>query len=215
MAQSVAGEERQLSRVAFTLKKLGDDKAVIDFVNRTLQQYPNLSNTTALLDQKGRALIDLAKRCETTFNESSNQRVKNKAENEFEKYTTEAQKVLHLAYKNAENVLDRDFIERALNYIQTEMLPFLSGQKKNTYETRTIYIKNIPVDATEEMLNALFAQYGEIANIEMGLNERLARQYAYIEFAEEASAYTVLRNKFDITLNREKILIERYKSKPV
>ena len=203
-------EERQLSRVAFTLKKLGDDKAVIEFVNRTLQQYPNLSNNTALLDQKGRALIDLAKRCEAIFNESSNQRVKNKAENEFEKYTTEAQKVLHLAYKNAENALDRDFIERALNYIQTEMLPFLSGQKKNS----TIYIKDISADATEEMLNALFAQYGEIATIKMGLNKRLARQYAYITFAEEASAYAALGDKF-VTLNGEKILIERYKSKPV
>jgi hypothetical protein len=36
-------EEQQLRKVAFTLKKLGDDKAVVHFVNQTIEKYPNLT----------------------------------------------------------------------------------------------------------------------------------------------------------------------------
>lgn len=208
-------EERQLIRVAFTLKKLGDDKAVIDFVNRTLQQYPNLSNNSFLLDQKGRALIDLAKRCEETFNESTNSRIKNKAKEDFERYITDAQKVLSLAYESSENTIDKDFIERALNYIKTEMLPFLSDKKKSNPAKRTIYIKGIPANATEDELHDLYTQYGEIIKIIMKLNERLAQQYAYIEFSEEKFANAAFDERYNITLNGEKIYTERYKSKPM
>jgi predicted HTH transcriptional regulator len=123
-------EERQLIKVAYTLKKLGDDKSVVDFVNKTILQYPNLSKNSALLDQKGRALIDLAKLCESTFNENTSSRIKDKAKEEFERYITDAEKTLSLAYEHSENTVDKDYITKALNYIKIEMLPFLSGEKK-------------------------------------------------------------------------------------
>jgi predicted HTH transcriptional regulator len=123
-------EERQLIKVAFTLKKLGDDKAVVEFVNKTLHQYPNLSKNPFLLDQKGRAFIDLAKKCEDTFNDNTTDRIKNKAKEDFALYITEAEKALSLAYIYSESIVDKDYISKALNYIKTKMPLFLTDKNE-------------------------------------------------------------------------------------
>jgi predicted HTH transcriptional regulator len=115
-------EESQLVKIAYTLKKLGDDKAVVDFVDTTLLKYANLSTNALLLDQKGRALIDLANKCEDTFNDQNvTDRIKNKAKEDFEVYIQEAQKALSIAYENSDSIVDKEHIEKALTYIKTKL----------------------------------------------------------------------------------------------
>lgn len=198
-------EEKQLFKVAYTLKKLGDDKAVVDFVNNTFIQYPSLTNNSFLLDQKGRALIDLAKRCEITYNEQQNNRIKNKAKADFERYLNEAQKTLNLAYENSEDTVDKDYMQKALWYIQNEMMPFLTGKKKNNVDKRTLFVKYIPMNVTENDIKSLYSKYGEIERITLNVKQEYTTQVAYIVFLNENDAQKAFLDRYNIKLFGEKI----------
>ncbi len=203
-------EEKQLLKVAHTLKKFGDDKAVVDFVNDTISRYPSLINNSFLLDQKGRALIDLAKRCEETYNEQKNNRIKNKAKDDFERYLNEAQKVLHSAFENSENTVDKDYIQKALWYIRNEMMPFLTGKKKLNPDKRTLFVKYIPKNCTEKEIKTLYSKYGEIEKITLNSSDGYDKQVAYIIFTDERYADSAYLDRFNIALKGERIHTDRY-----
>ena len=202
-------EEKELIKIALTLKKLGEDKALVDFVNKTTQEYPNLSMNAPLLTQKGRALIDLAKRCEVTFHESSNSRIKDKAKEDFEKYISEARKSLGLAYENSGDTVDKNYISKALDYINTEMLPFLSGKKKSSPERRTLYVHNISNAFSEKDVRNLYARYGEIEKITLMAGAK-NKQFAFIEFSDDVVADIAFEDRENI-LETHKIYTDRYK----
>jgi predicted HTH transcriptional regulator len=203
-------EEKQLLRVAYTLKKIGDDKAVVSFVEQTMHQYPNLQHNSFLLDQKGRALIDLAKRCEQSYHEQQNFRLKNKAKDDFERYLREAQKVLNLAYEYSENVVDKDYIQKALWYIENEMMPFLTGKKKSNIDARTLFIKHIPSKSVKKDIEAIYSKYGAIEKITMNIKTGYDSQVAYIIFETENGAEAAFLDRYNIRLNGEKIHTNRY-----
>lgn len=205
-------EETQLVKVAYTLKKLGDDKAVVDLVNNMFVQYPNLENNSFLLDQKGRALIDLAKRCEISYNEQANNRIKNKAKDDFERYINEAQKVLRLAYQHSEDIVDKDYIQKALWYIRNEMMPFLTGNKKDENK-RTLFVKYIPLNANEKDIKDLYSRYGEVEKITLRNPGNFPTQIAYIVFTEAESAEKAFLGRYSIKLLGEKVHTERYFAK--
>lgn len=207
-------EERQLIKVAFTLKKFGDDKAVVDFVNETLINYPSLANNSFLLDQKGRALIDLAKRCEESYEQHKTARIRNKAKDDFEIYINEAQRVLNLAYENSEDTVDKDYIQKALWYIKSEMLPFISGEKKTHSDKRTLFIKSIPEGVIEKEIRSIYSKYGEIERITLKSTAELNKQIAFILFSEERSADVAFLDRYNIQYNGEKLITLRYQSKP-
>ena len=200
-------EERQLIKVAYTLKKLGDDKSVVDFVNKTILQYPNLSKNAALLDQKGRALIDLAKLCESTFYENPISRIKDKAKEEFERYITDAEKALIIAYENSENTVDKDYIKKALNYIKIEMGMggFLSDDKK----ARTLYLSNIPYNASENDISELYSKYGEIEKIDLVFHTEKNAYYGFIKFTEQEFADNAFNDRYNIFFDSYKIFTNR------
>lgn len=203
-------EEGQLIKVAFTLKKLGDDKAVVAFVNDTFSKYSNLSTNPLLLDQKGRALIDLAKRCEDTFNENNNPRIRSAAKREFERYITDAQKALSLAYENSENTVDKDYISKALSYIDAEMIPFLTGNKKSSSDVRTIFITNIPLIVSAEKLEQFFRKYGKIERISLKLDEGKNRQFAFVVYEHKASAENAFANRYNVYFDDTKLYVNKY-----
>ncbi len=206
-------EEKQLFKVAYTLKKLGDDKSVVDFVNNTIRQYPNLQNNPYILDQKGRALIDLAKRCETTYNEQQNYRIKNKAKDDFEGYIDEAQKVLSLAYESSENIVDKDYIQKALWYIKNEMMPFITGKNKVTTNNRTLFIKYIPIICTKFDLENLYSKYGEIEKITLNQKDGYDNKIAYIVFKNKNDAEKAYLDRYNIKFNETRVHTNRYNSK--
>jgi predicted HTH transcriptional regulator len=203
-------EEKQLLRVAYTLKKIGDDKAVVSFVEQTIYQYPNLSHNAFLLDQKGRALIDLAKRCEQSYHEQQNVKLKNKAKDEFERYISEAQKVLNVAYEHSENVVDKDYIQKALWYIDNEMMPFLTGKKKSNPDERTLFIKKIPQNVTQYEVKSVYSRYGAIEKTTMNRKEGHDTQVAYVVFETENGAEKAFLDRYNIRLSGEKIHTNRY-----
>lgn len=204
-------EERQLVRVAITLKKLGKDKEVVEFVDNSFRRYPNMSNNPYLLDQKGRALIDLAKRCQDTFFESSNPKFKSKAREDFEKYIVQAEKVLHFAHEYSENGIDRDYISKALNYIHKEMRPFLDGKYKTSVNLNTIYVSDIPNIASYSELDKVFSSYGKVLKITIKEGTHSQRKFAYIHFENAESVDRLLIDRNSIFVNSEKLYIARYR----
>lgn len=210
IASSRKLEETQLVKVAFTLRKLGEEKEVVDFVNNAINSYPNLAANAILLDVKGRALIDLAKICEKTYFESKSIRIKNKAQEDFEKYITDAQKTLALAYQNSENNVDKDYIEKALHYVKTEMLPFLSSRRNAPTESRTIFISNIPREIDKTQLESHFVKYGKIRRIKLNENLTRDKQYAFIEFEQIESSKSAYTDRFSIYINNHKLILRRH-----
>ncbi len=206
-------EENQIFKVAYTLKKLGDDKEVVDFVNNISFQYPNFSHNPLLLDQKGRALIDLAKRCQSTYQEQSNNRIKNKAKEDFERYILEAQKVLTLAFEYSEDTVDKDYIQKALWYIKNEMMPFLSVKTQGKKEDRMLYVTKIAKSATEKEIIAVYSKYGEIETTAFRQNEEYDTKSAFITFYSKKSAQNAFLDRYNINLNGQKIRTEKYRSK--
>jgi predicted HTH transcriptional regulator len=112
-----------LIKIAATWSKLGDDKAVIDFVNETMNEYISFSNNPYLLHEKGRALIHLAKKSKAIFNQQQSRQIKNKSKIDFENYILEAKKTLAQAVENAENEVQKNYISKTLNTIDIELLP--------------------------------------------------------------------------------------------
>jgi len=206
-------EEKQLVKVAFTLKKFDDNKAVVDFVNNVIRQYPNLTNNPHLLDQKGRALIDLAKKCEATYNAQQNNRIKNKAKSDFEVYINEAQKVLSMAYEYSEDIVDRDYIQKALWYIEHEMKPFLTGKKKENTNERTLFVKYLPKECKEMDIRNIYSKYGPIERITVRRKEGYDTAIAYIVFATKIDAEKAYLDRYNIEFYGRKIHTERYTPK--
>ena len=206
-------EEKQLLKVAYTLRKIGDNKAVVDFVNKIIVQYPSLTNNAFLLDQKGRALIDLAKRCEETYNEPKSSRIRNRAKKDFEHYISEAQKVMTTAFENSENIIDKDFIQKALWYIQNEMLPFLTGDKKDKLDNRTLFVKYVPNEATEKDMEGTYSKYGKVEKITFNKINDYETKVAYVLFEDEQYADKAYLDRYNIKLHGQKIHTERYKIK--
>jgi hypothetical protein len=116
-------ELQQLIKIAATWSKLGDDKSVIDFVNRVQNEYIHFAYNSYLLDAKGRALINLAKKSKTIFNEGRTRQIKNTSKIDFENYVSTATHVLSDAYNHAENEIQKNYILKALDYIKMELLP--------------------------------------------------------------------------------------------
>jgi hypothetical protein len=123
-------EVQQLIKIAATWNKLGDDKAVIDFVNEVIKEYVHLASNPYLLDQKGRALIQLAKASKQIFNERHNRQIKNKSKIDFENYILGAREILKQAIENAENEVQKSYIFKALDSIDTELLPLQQRKMK-------------------------------------------------------------------------------------
>ncbi|MEY4934019.1 MAG: hypothetical protein RIS64_378 [Bacteroidota bacterium] len=123
-------EVQQLIKIAATWRKLGDDKAVIDFVNHVQNEYIPFAHNAHLLDEMGRAFINLAKKSKTIFNESHTRQIKNTLKKDFENYILEAKKTLNQAIENAENEVQKDYISKALNGIDTKLLPLQQRKMK-------------------------------------------------------------------------------------
>ncbi len=204
--------EQQLAKVAHTLKKLGYDKDVVNFVNRAIQQNPTLANNALLLNSKGRALIDLAKICQTTFKENNNPKIKQKAKIDFERYIVEAQRTLSSAYENSDSSIDKDFITRSLSYIKTDMMPFLNESNTNPEaQAKTLCITNIPTTASDKEISAIYEKYGEVLKVSLS-KARNNKQYAFIEFAKPSEAQAAFSDRFNIFLNGHKIYTQYYKN---
>jgi len=213
LSKAITGrlEEKQLIKVAYTLKKLGDDKKVITFVSDTIRQYPTLQHNPFLLQQKARAEIDLAKICRETYNDRKiNFKIKTKAKEEFQNYLLQAEKDLNNAYENSESQIDREWILRDLNYIKEEMR---TGKNDNIYR-KTIHVTKLPDSTTEKVIKEVFKRFGNIEKITLPKDESgKIKGYAFILYSNIEEAEFAFQNRFNLFIDNEKIFVNKYRKK--
>jgi ATP-dependent DNA helicase RecG len=75
-----------------------------------------------------------------------------------------------------------------------------------------IYIENLPFDVSEEELVHLFSNYGEVAEVRIpkSLYSNKGRGFAFIEFENKTSRDKVMADKFNIYLQKRKVIVKNY-----
>lgn len=196
-------EKRELVKVAYTLKKLGKYKPVIDFVEKTFRDYPNLKNNASLRQNRARSAMNLAKVCyETSKKNKIKFGLRERAKQELRRYLSLAEDDLRIAYESAESASDKDWILRDIDFLNNEMKLLLSLSKSNN--NNKIFVTNFGNTRTEEDLKNVFVHYGEIVDITINKNKK--GKFAIITFDNANSVDKVFSDKFNIDF-----YIDRYK----
>ena len=113
-------EENEIKRVAINLRKGKNDEAAIDFLHDIFIKMPSISNNPALLDIRAKAAMDLAKKClDTAKKDSISPIMKGKAWDKCRLYLLDAEKDLNSALHHVSNEVDKDYILRDVEFLQT------------------------------------------------------------------------------------------------
>jgi predicted HTH transcriptional regulator len=118
-AQSSALEEKQMERIAISMKKLGQNEELIEFVNNAISQNNSLSKNTILLENRARAKMDLAKKCIDTGRNSQeyNSIIRAKAWERARQYLNEAERDINNAMENVTSHIDEEYLKRDLEFL--------------------------------------------------------------------------------------------------
>ncbi|TAK34035.1 MAG: hypothetical protein EPO28_16595 [Saprospiraceae bacterium] len=204
-------EERQLVKVAYTLKKLGENKKVIEFIDDVFSKYPNLANGSNLLQQRARAAIDLAKLCKSTILErASSYRIRTKAREDFEKYRQQAERDLNSAFQHAESPIDKEWISKDLEYLKNHPDVNLEKPRQN----KSLFLTNLPMDVNETQIRRIFERFGEVYKAHLNQND--AGNFngsAVIRYKRYEDAFKAFQNRFDLTIGQKKIFVNWKKNK--
>ncbi len=211
--QAIKGrlEERELIKVAYTLKKLGEDKRVIDFVEKTFNDYPNLKNNTSLRQNRARSAMNLAKICHETANKKKLKfELRERAKEELRKYLLLAEKDLKIAYESAESHIDKNWILKDVDFLNNEMKPLLGRGKTIDNSRCKIHVVNFDKTVREEDLEELFSDYGSIEEVTIVEHKK---RFAIVVFHDESSASKAYNDRFNIYLNDKKLIVNKYKKR--
>lgn len=113
-------EEGQIVKAVISLKKIGEPEEVIKFVSDAMNRYPNLVNNTMLLEKRATSKMDLAKKCiNTAKDHQSNPKTKARAWEMCRQLLDEVERDLLLAMENAENINEKSYIERDMEFLES------------------------------------------------------------------------------------------------
>jgi predicted HTH transcriptional regulator len=105
-------EESQIEKAVVNLKRLGEPEKVIQFINDAINNHPNLSLNSKLLEKRATSKMDLAKKCiDTARDKKSYYKTKARAWDMCRQYLIEAEKDLKDALNYAEDPNEKFFIE--------------------------------------------------------------------------------------------------------
>ena len=138
LAKAVEGqlEEKEIVKIAINLKRLGNAEKVIEFVDEKIEQYPSLSKSSALLEERGRAKINLAKNCiDTGRDKNIGYKIRGRAWEECRRYLKEAESDLNNALQNARNPIEKDYILRDIEFLE-KMKEIAKKPKRKGYKNR-------------------------------------------------------------------------------
>lgn len=111
-------EETQIVKAAINLKKVGEPEDVIKFVSDAFAKYPNLNQNSTLLQKRATSKMDEAKKCINTAKDSkSNPKTKARAWEMCRSLLTEAERDLNLAFENSEHPIEKEYIEKDLEFL--------------------------------------------------------------------------------------------------
>lgn len=114
-------EEKQIERIAISMKKLGQNEDLIKFVDTAIEKNLTLAKNIILLENSARAKIDLAKVCMDTGRNSLKYKspiIRAKAWETARNYIRDAERNLNTALENASSYMDKEYIEKDLEFLQ-------------------------------------------------------------------------------------------------
>lgn len=119
-ARSLAFEEKQAERIVISMKKLGQNEELIDFVQESINKNKSLLRNIVLLENSARAKMDLAKLCIDTgrnVKKFKNPSIRAKAWEKARYYLNDAERDLNIALENASSAVDKEFLEKDFDFL--------------------------------------------------------------------------------------------------
>ncbi|OCF55048.1 hypothetical protein L486_07158 [Kwoniella mangroviensis CBS 10435] len=85
-----------------------------------------------------------------------------------------------------------------------------------TSASRTIFVANIPYDVSEEQLASTFSEAGPVNNVEIKFDPQTGRSkgYAFVQFYDEATALSAVRNLQEVPVNGRNLRVELSTDEP-
>jgi predicted HTH transcriptional regulator len=112
-------EEQEVKRVAISFRKMKKDEQAVDLIENLFRKSPNLASSATLREIAAKSKIDLAKKCmETARNASPGSQIRARAWDQCRTYLASADKDLNLALGNVSNDVERDFIQRDIEFLR-------------------------------------------------------------------------------------------------
>jgi len=113
-------ELAEVKRIALSYRKVGNDDEAIKLIDDFMGRSPAAAQHSSLLDIRGRARIDLAKRCiETARSSELSPTLRGKAWDRCREYLAQAESDLRKALEYVKNQTDKDYIEKDLEFLST------------------------------------------------------------------------------------------------
>jgi tetratricopeptide (TPR) repeat protein len=113
-------EADEVKRIALNYRKLSQDEEAIDLIDKFIERSPGVGGNSELLDIRAKAKIDLAKKCiDTAKNPRTLPGLKARAWENTRTYLSSAEKDLLKALETANNNLERDYIQKDLDFLRT------------------------------------------------------------------------------------------------
>jgi ATP-dependent DNA helicase RecG len=119
-AKSVSLEEKQVEKITISMKRLGQNEELIEFVNNAIEKNKTLTKNIVLLENRARAKMDLAKICIDTGRNSylyRNPSIRAKAWESARKYLSDAERDLNNALENASSYVEKDYLRKDLEFL--------------------------------------------------------------------------------------------------
>jgi tetratricopeptide (TPR) repeat protein len=112
-------EAGEVKRVALNYRKLGQDEEAIALIDKFMERLPGAGSNSPLLEIRAKSKINLAKKCiDTAKNSRTPPGLKGRAWEKTRSYLSAAEKDLLKALETVGNNLERDYIEKDLDFLR-------------------------------------------------------------------------------------------------
>jgi len=123
-AEIASLERDEIKRVAVSIRKIGNNEKAIEFIDTSIARKPSLSDYSPILDIRAKAKIDLAKKCMDTarkkhVSHSASVKIIARAWEQCRSYLVSAEKDLVAALENVINPIEKEYIEKTLDFLET------------------------------------------------------------------------------------------------
>lgn len=112
-------EASEVKRAVINLRKMKQDDKALEVIKNVFSRTPSLKNNSGLRELAAKARMDLAKKCmETGRDKSRPPNIRARAWELCREYLSDSDKDLQIALQNVTSEIDRDYIERDIEFLR-------------------------------------------------------------------------------------------------
>jgi len=120
-ANSKVLEEKQIENLVISMKRLGKNEELIEFINNAIEKNRAIGRNVILLENRARAKMDLAKICINTAKDDKlykNPSTRHKAWESARHYLNEAERDLNGALENTSGFTEKESLKKDLEILE-------------------------------------------------------------------------------------------------